>query len=86
MADSFASVAARIRAVGEPRPYGTLLRQAAHSSVIVCESCGVLESEGPGDWIFMCHDAMDHVSETGHQVAVEQTAAVIYGPKEAAGA
>jgi hypothetical protein len=73
-----------VRRDGKPYQGGTYLRETAHTETLVCESCGQLPGDGtrmPGDWGPLCHDAMDHVQETGHTVVVEQTSAAIYGPK-----
>ena len=77
----FDYLASQVRQNGEPVPYGTFLREKANTQALVCETCGQLPAY-LGDWPTLCHDAMDHVKETGHSVVVEETSAAIYGPEE----
>jgi hypothetical protein len=77
---SFAALADRVHAEGAARPPGGMLREVAHIGTVVCETCGPQAIDDSTDWLHLCHEAMDHVRETGHSVGVETTSAAIYGP------
>ena len=87
---AFEVIAYRVRRDGEPYIGGTFLRENAGKSAVVCKECGPLpvdELRGwTSDWLTLCHDAMDHVKETGHKVAVESWQGAVYGPEGGDGA
>lgn len=86
-AATFSVFAEHVRQHGKPYPGGEFLRESLHTASLVCEECGPLPLDQIGtDWLTLCHDAMDHVKETAHRVAVQATQEAIYGPKESEGA
>jgi hypothetical protein len=64
----------------------TQLRRQCGISEMECADCGPLvpdDGSPPAqeDWIHLCHIAMDHAQETGHEVAVQDIATAVYGPQ-----
>jgi hypothetical protein len=80
MTPEFEAIATRVREQGKPFPGGDQLRETLHSRSLACSECGILPAEDPGDWIGLCHNAMDHARETGHLVAASSQDHAIYGP------
>jgi hypothetical protein len=82
----FEVIAYRVHRDGKPYIGGTWLRETAGKSAVVCKTCGPLPVDGlhgwTSDWHVLCRDAMDHVKETGHTVAVESWQGAVYGPEE----
>lgn len=73
----------RIKATGEPGE-GTMLRAAVTTPEVACQDCGPLKAPPRGwsaDWDAVSRQAMRHVLETGHQVAVSLWHGAIYGPE-----
>jgi hypothetical protein len=71
----------------------SMRRSAAQHIYVHCEQCRVegLPSPGaagevrqsPGDYFGACHDAMNHIRETGHEpVTVISTQTAVYGRLE----
>ena len=83
---AFEVIAYRVRRDGRPNPAGHWLRHVAGRHALVCKECGPLpDAVMPGwtsDWHLLCGDAIDHVKETGHQVAVESWHGAVYGLDE----
>jgi hypothetical protein len=82
MTTEYEEIAGRIRAEGQPY-HGDQLKTTAGCSDIVCAVCGALPADlhdWTSDWIHLCHAAMEHARETGHEVAVTSWHGAIYGP------
>ena len=81
-AEGFSDIARRADRYGEAVD-GLNLRTSAKAASVVCEYCGPLDASLMGwtsDWITLCQEAIGHVEETGHRVAVESYQAAVYGP------
>ena len=79
----FEVIAWRVHRDGQPYIGGTYLRETADRCAVVCQQCGQLPVEGLRGWLSDWHgEAINHVEETGHRVAVESWNGAIYGNNE----